>query len=142
MKTVPPFAGVARSPVLSAPVPSQQPAPTSPASSALGPRRWSFVGSRTGLRCEVACMRGCENDHSLDPSTPADPDGSPCQVESEDLYLPINAKGGAGVDAGVVVDADPDGLATVISTLKERVERLRRAHAELVEARAKWRAGR
>ncbi|MFJ3083086.1 DUF6907 domain-containing protein [Streptomyces halstedii] len=153
------------SPVLSAPVPPQPPAPAS------DPRRWSFVDVNTGRRLEVTCMRGCEVDHSLNASTPSDPDDIWCQVDSEDVYLPINANGTPEsmrvlsstlnvlpfadtmalrmphVSVEVVQDEwieglDPDGLATVIGTLEGRVEALRRAHAELVTARAEYRTAR
>ncbi|MER7913319.1 hypothetical protein [Streptomyces sp. NPDC096068] len=116
-------------------------------------------------------MRGCEIDHGLDASAPADPGDVWCQVESDDVYVPAKVKGTPEtarvlsstlnvlpfadpmalrmphVSVEFVQDEwieglDPDGLATVISTLKERVKRLRRAQGRLEFARAEYRAAR
>ncbi|MEU3432331.1 hypothetical protein [Streptomyces sp. NPDC006863] len=153
------------SPVLSAPVPPQPPAP------APAPRSWSFVDSRTGVRREVTCMRGCDADHGLDASAPSDPSDIWCQVDSESVCLPINSNGtpenmrvlsatlnmlpfsdsialrAPHVSVEVVQDEwieglDPDGLATVIGTLRGRLEHLEQMHGRLEAARVEWRAGR
>ncbi|MFH9473708.1 DUF6907 domain-containing protein [Streptomyces anulatus] len=124
------------------------------------------MDARTGLRREATCMRGCEIDHGLDASAPADPDDVWCQVESDDVHVPINANGTPEsmrvlssalnvlpfadsmalrmphVSVEVVQDEWIEGPATLISTPNERVERLRRAHARLEFARAEYRAAR
>ncbi|WP_405548782.1 DUF6907 domain-containing protein [Streptomyces microflavus] len=159
------------SPVLSAPVPPQPPAPTAPAAPASDPRRWSFVDRHTGRRLEVTCMRGCEVDHSLNAATPSDPDDIWCQIDSTSVCLPINSNGtpesmrvlsatlnvlpfaesialrAPHVSVEVVQDEwieglDPDGLATVIGTLRERLEHLEQMQGRLEVARAEWRASR
>lgn len=116
-------------------------------------------------------MRGCDVDHSLDAATPSDPDDIWCQVDSTDVCLPINSNGtpenmrvlsatlnmlpfaesialrAPHVSVEVVQDEwieglDPDGLATVIGTLRERLEHLERMQGRLEVARAEWRASR
>lgn len=159
-------------PVLSAPVPPQPPAPTTaPAAPASAARRWSFVDMFSGRRLEVTCMRGCDADHSLDAAEPSDPSDIWCQVDSTAVCLPINANGtpenmrvlsatlnmlpfaesialrAPHVSVEVVQDEwieglDPDGLATVIGTLRERLEHLEQMHGRLEVARAEWRASR
>lgn len=167
----PSAASPAPSPVLSAPVPPTPPAQTASSAPAQDPRRWSFVDRHTGRRLEVTCMRGCDVDHSLDASTPSDPDDIWCQIDSTDVCLPINSNGtpenmrvlsatlnmlpfaesialrAPHVSVEVVQDEwieglDPDGLATVIGTLRERLEHLERMHGRLEVARAEWRASR
>ncbi|MGW3298455.1 DUF6907 domain-containing protein [Streptomyces rubiginosohelvolus] len=159
-------------PVLSAPVPPPPPAPSTASSvSSQDPRRWSFIDRRSGRRLEVTCMRGCDADHSLDASTPSDPSDIWCQVDSSVVCLPINSNGtpenmrvlsatlnmlpfsdsialrAPHVSVEVVQDEwieglDPDGLATVIGTLRERLEHLEEMHGRLEVARAEWRASR
>ncbi|WP_435597092.1 DUF6907 domain-containing protein [Streptomyces anulatus] len=158
-------------PVLSAPVPSSPSAPSASSSPASDPRRWSFVDVFSGRRLEVTCMRGCDADHSLDVAEPSDPSDIWCRVDSEDVCLPINANGtpesmrvlsatlnmlpfaesialrAPHVSVEVVQDEwieglDPDGLATVIGTLRERLVHLEAMHGRLEVARAEWRAGR
>ncbi len=158
-------------PVLSAPVPPQPPAPATPSAPSPDPRRWSFVDRRTGRRLEVTCMRGCDADHSLDAAEPSDPSDIWCQVDSENVCLPINSNGtpenmrvlsatlnmlpfaesialrAPHVSVEVVQDEwieglDPDGLATVIGTLRERLEHLEQMQGRLEVARAEWRASR
>lgn len=116
-------------------------------------------------------MRGCVADHSVEMRTPTHPEDIWCQADSDSVTLPVNESGVPEnvrvlsstlnvmpfsttiahrlphVSIEVMQDAwieglDPDGLATVIGTLEERVEQLRRAHAELVVARAEYRASR
>ncbi|NEB42303.1 hypothetical protein [Streptomyces sp. SID14515] len=116
-------------------------------------------------------MRGCDVDHSLDAASPSDPDDIWCQIDSTDVCLPINSNGtpenmrvlsatlnmlpfaetialrAPHVSVEVVQDEwieglDPDGLATVIGTLRERLEHLEKMHGRLEVARAEWRAGR
>lgn len=131
------------------------------------PRSWSFIDRSTGRRRQVTCMLGCTVDHSLDVQMPVDPDDIWCQSNGGDVTLPINDSGTpehvrvlsstlnvmpfsktialrlphASIE--VMQDAwieglDPDGLATVIGTLEERVEQLRQAHTELVRVRAEY----
>ncbi|WP_164837771.1 hypothetical protein [Streptomyces sp. B27] len=116
-------------------------------------------------------MRGCDADHSLDASIPSDPSEIWCQVDSTVVCLPINSNGtpedmrvlsatlnmlpfsdsialrAPHVSVEVVQDEwieglDPDGLATVIGTLRERLEHLEQMHGRLEVARAEWRASR
>ncbi|MFD5940246.1 DUF6907 domain-containing protein [Streptomyces griseus] len=157
--------------VLSAPVPPQPPAPVASSAAAPDPRRWSFVDRRTGRRLEVTCMRGCDADHSLDAAEPSDPSDIWCQIDSTDVCLPINSNGtpenmrvlsatlnmlpfsesialrAPHVSVEVIQDEwieglDPDGLATVIGTLRERLEHLEQMHGRLEVARAEWRGAR
>ncbi|MFJ5912876.1 DUF6907 domain-containing protein [Streptomyces californicus] len=119
----------------------------------------------------MTCMRGCDADHSADAATPSDPDDIWCRVDSTDVCLPINANGtpenmrvlsatlnmlpfsdsialrAPHVSVEVVQDEwieglDPDGLATVIGTLRERLVHLEAMHGRLEVARAEWRASR
>lgn len=155
--------------VLSAPTPPPPPAAVPVVAPSPDPRSWSFVDSTTGQRLEVSCMRGCQADHSVEQQFPTDPDDVWCQVSHASVSLPVNECGVPEsmrvlsstlnvmpfsttiahrlphVSIEVMQDAwieglDPDGLATVIGTLEERVQELRRAHAELVVARAEYRA--
>ncbi|MET4669591.1 hypothetical protein [Streptomyces sp. PvR018] len=154
MKTVSPFTGTAPGPV--PPPPSPFPAGGAAASDS---RRRSLVDAPTGL-----C--GCEIDHGLDASAPADPDDVWCQVESDDVHVPIDANGTPEsmrvlsstlnvlpcadlmalwmlhMSVEAVQDEWIEGLATVISTLYERVERLQRAHSRLEFGRVAYRAAR
>ncbi|MFJ4738736.1 DUF6907 domain-containing protein [Streptomyces sp. NPDC088775] len=142
--------------------------PESPAVPAEDPRTWSFVNRLTGQPEQVTCMLGCTANHSAEMDAPAHPDDVWCQSANEDVFLPVNETGSPEfvrvlsstlnvmpfsttiayrlphVSIEVMQDSwieglDPDGLETVIGTLAERVDQLRRAHAELVRVRAEYR---
>ncbi|MFJ8871063.1 DUF6907 domain-containing protein [Streptomyces sp. NPDC102473] len=135
------------------------------------PRSWSFIDRTTDQSQQVTCMAGCTADHSLEMRIPTHPDDIWCQAVSENVTLPVNESGtpenvrvlGSTLNVmpfsktiayrlphvsieimqdAWIEDLDPDGLATVIGTLEERVEQLRRAHAELVRVRADYMATR
>src|SRR5690606_40296068 len=101
----------------------------------------------------------------------SDPDDIWCQIDSTDVCLPINSNGTPenmrvlsatlnmlpfaetialraphvsveGVQDEWIEGLDPDGLATVLGTLRERLEHLEQMHGRLEVARAEWRAGR
>ncbi|WP_030304169.1 DUF6907 domain-containing protein [Streptomyces katrae] len=128
-------------------------------------RQWAFVDRVTGKARIATCMPGCESDHSGDMRTPTFPEDIWCEVLAADVHMPVNTSGYAedfrvlGVKLSMipfsrvpaervphavveVVDdhwmdgLDPDGLATVISTLEQRVQTLRSTHARLVAIRA------
>ncbi|MFB6876067.1 hypothetical protein [Streptomyces sp. NPDC056323] len=62
---------------------------------------------------------------------------SRCTPSLTDTHVQLSACG--RVPAWWIEGLGPDGLATVIGTLAERVEQLRVAHAQLVKARAEYR---
>lgn len=141
--------------------------PTVPA---VAPRQWAFVDKVTGKARIATCMPGCEADHSSDMQTPTFPEDIWCETPGETVYMPVNTNGYAedfrvlGVKLSMipfsrvpaervphavveVVDdhwmegLDPDGLATVISTLEQRVQALRSTHEQLVTIRAQHGVG-
>ncbi|MFE2324628.1 DUF6907 domain-containing protein [Streptomyces sp. NPDC059385] len=141
-----------------------------PVVAAAGPRQWAFVDKVTGKAQIATCMPGCEADHSQDMERPTHPEDIWCEVLGNDVHLPVNTNGYAedfrvlGVKLSMipfsrrpaervphavveVVDdhwiegLDPDGLATVISTLDQRVQALRSTHARLVAIRAQYGVG-
>jgi hypothetical protein len=144
-----------------APLPMAPPAP---------PRTWTFTDLRTGEEMTFTCMLGCALDHTSDVATPTFREDIWCQAVGPEMWLPINTDGKPeefrvlGITLNVrpwdrklserlphvdiefiddhwVENLDPDGLATVIRTLSERVESLKVAHAQLVAVRAEY-AGR
>ncbi len=133
------------------------------------PRTWTFTNRATGELIGVTCLRGCELDHSRESATPIDPEDVWCQSFHKVVTLPINENGTPEefrvlsittnvlpfsttlayrlphVSIEVIDDCwieglDPDGLETVINTLAERLESMRAAHADLIRARAEYRA--
>lgn len=129
------------------------------------PRRWAFVDKVTGRARIATCMPGCEADHSSDMQSPVFPEDIWCETPGNDVHMPVNTNGYAeefrvlGVKLSMIpfsrvpaervphavveiVDdhwmegLDPDGLATVISTLEQRVHALRSTHARLLAVRA------
>ena len=129
------------------------------------PRQWAFVDAATGKALIATCMPGCETDHSGDMRTPTHPEDIWCEVVGQDVHLPVNTNGYAEdfrilgakiamipfsrrpaervphavvevVDDHWIEGLDPDGLATVISTLEQRVRALRVTHSQLVAVRA------
>lgn len=134
-------------------------------------RTWSFIATNTGDLLTVTCPDWCEVDHSRDMETPTHPDDIWCQASSQTATLPINETGTAEetsvlsstlnvrpfdrdlnarmprISVEVMSDAwvedlDPDALEHVIGTLQSQVDELRKAHAELVRARAQYRTRR
>jgi hypothetical protein len=134
------------------------------------PRQWAFVDKVTGKARIATCMPGCEADHSSDMQSPTFPEDIWCEVLGADVHMPVNTNGYAedfrvlGVKLSMipfsrvpaervphavveVVDdhwmegLDPDGLATVISTLDQRVQALRVTHARLISIRAQHGVG-
>jgi hypothetical protein len=136
-----------------------------PAVLAPAPRRWAFVDKVTGKARMVTCMPGCDVDHSMDMERPTHPEDIWCEVVGGDVHVPLNTNGFAEefrllgsklvtipfsrrpaervphaviefVDDHWMEGLDPDGLATAISTLEQRVQALRSTHARLIEIRA------
>ncbi|MFE2164851.1 DUF6907 domain-containing protein [Streptomyces sp. NPDC059447] len=139
-------------------------------SDAARPRQWAFVDKVTGQARIATCMPGCEADHSMDMQRPTHPEDIWCEIVGDTVHLPVNTNGYAedfrvlGVKLSmipfsrrpaervphVVVEVvddhwleglDPDGLATVISTLEQRVQELRSTHARLIAIRAQHDVG-
>lgn len=133
------------------------------------PRTWTFTERGTGQPMTVTCMPGCILDHTNDIATPSYPGDIWCQAPRRDVTLPINSNGSPEeyrvlsstlnvrpfdeklasrlpfisleiIDDHWIEDLDPDGLETVISTLAERLDDLRQAHADLVRTRAEYKA--
>ncbi|MCI3272120.1 DUF6907 domain-containing protein [Streptomyces cylindrosporus] len=134
------------------------------------PRTWSFTSSVTGEQVAITCMPGCTIDHTRDAETPSHPVDIYCWIgESDDVTLPIDTTGTPEefrvlssrievhpfaralshrlpfavvevVDEHWIGGLDPDGLEMVINTLAERLDALRRTHADLVRARADYAA--
>ncbi|MGW8953049.1 DUF6907 domain-containing protein [Streptomyces sp. NPDC055709] len=147
-----------------------QPTPQETAD-ATQPRTWSFVSNQTSELVTVTCMQGCTSDHSRDRETPTHPDDIWCYSVAETVTLPVNDNGTPEevpvlrtmlnvrpfdrklsqrlphacvevMEDAWIEDLDPDAFEAVIDTLAERVEAMRRAHAELVRVRAAYKAGR
>jgi hypothetical protein len=145
--------------------------PERPAVPISAPRQWAFVDKVTGKARIATCMPGCEADHSQDMERPAHPEDIWCEIVGVDVHMPVNTNGYAeqfrvlGVKLSMIpfsrrpaervphavvelVDdhwmegLDPDGLATAISTLDQRVQALRATHARLVAIRAQYGVGR
>jgi hypothetical protein len=133
------------------------------------PRTWSFIDRGTGQTVEYTCMNGCTLDHASDMATPTHREDIWCWFWDEALTLPVNENGTPEeyrvlstvikvepwsekisqrlpfavielVDDHFIDGLDPDGLATVIRTLSERVEQMRANHRRLVEIRAQYMA--
>ncbi|MEU5976353.1 hypothetical protein [Streptomyces sp. NPDC047315] len=114
-----------------------------------------------------ACLPGCVVDHDVAPGVSTAPEDVWCSRPLGAASLPINAEGapeeallfGLSIDivpfssrlaerlphvcVQVVADQwiealDPDGFATVIRTVEERLDAMRAAHAELVRVRAAY----
>lgn len=131
------------------------------------PRTWTFVNRHTGQPQDVTCMQGCTRNHEIDVATPTMPEDVWCWAYPESVTLPVNQNGQPEelrvlstvlkvepwseklgerlpfavvelVDDHYVDGLDPDGLATVIRTLSERVEQMRETHRRLVEVRAEY----
>lgn len=131
------------------------------------PRTWSFVNRHTGRPQTVTCMAGCTRDHSSDEGSPAAPEDIWCWFWSDPLTLPVNENGEPEefkvldtvvkvepwspkiaerlpyavielVDDHFIDGLDPDGLATVIRTLSDRLEQMRETHARLVAVRSDY----
>ncbi|MFE4818582.1 DUF6907 domain-containing protein [Streptomyces sp. NPDC056704] len=131
------------------------------------PRTWSFIDRSTGQTVEYTCMNGCTLDHASDMATPTHREDIWCWFWDEALTLPVNENGTPEeyrvlstvikvepwsekisqrlpfavielVDDHFVDGLDPDGLATVIRTLSERVEQMRETHRRLVAVRADY----
>jgi hypothetical protein len=112
-------------------------------------------------------MAGCTRDHSSDIESPTAPEDIWCWFWSDPLTLPVNENGEPEefkvldtvvkvepwspkiaerlpyavielVDDHFVDGLDPDGLATVIRTLSDRLEQMRETHRRLVAVRAEY----
>ena len=132
------------------------------------PRTWSFIDRRTGETVEYTCMDGCTLDHTREVGREIFRDDVWCWFWDDSLILPVNENGTPEdfrvlstvikvepwsanisgrlpyavvelVDDHFIDGLDPDGLATVIRTLSERVERMSETHARLVEVREAYR---
>jgi hypothetical protein len=130
-------------------------------------RTWSFINRRTGEPVAYACMQGCTLNHASEMASPTFPEDVWCWTWPEALTLPVNENGEPEefrvlstvikvepwspkvaerlpfavielVDDHFVDGLDPDGLATVIRTLSDRVERMRETHARLIAVRAEY----
>lgn len=150
-------------------VPEQAIAPVAASESSVTPRSWSFVNRHTGETVQYTCMEGCTLSHTPDIESPTYPEDIWCWFWGKDLTLPVNENGTPEefrvlstvikvepwsptiahrlpfavvelVDDHFIDGLDPDGLATVISTLAGRLEQMRETHRRLVEIRAEYRA--
>lgn len=131
------------------------------------PRAWVFTERRSGQQMTFTCMTGCSLDHAGDIATPTFADDIWCSTRKTDITLPINENGKPEefrvlgvtfrvqpwdrdlalrlphaciefIDDCWIEGLDPDGLATVISTLANRLDTLRAAHAHLIEVRTEY----
>jgi hypothetical protein len=131
------------------------------------PRVWSFTNRRTGQPIQVTCMTGCSIDHR-ERDRDVFPEDVWCWTVPEAVTLPVNADGRPEeftvlstiikvepwsstiaqrlpyavvelVDDHYVEGLDPDGLETVINTLADRLDQMRRTHRRLVEIRNGYR---
>ncbi|MFE2563089.1 DUF6907 domain-containing protein [Streptomyces mirabilis] len=131
------------------------------------PHTWTFINRRTGETVPYTCMTGCTLNHASEIESPTFPEDVWCWTWPEALTLPVNENGQPEefrvlstvikvepwspkfaeripfavielVDDHFVDGLDPDGLATVIRTLSERLEQMRETHARLVSVRAEY----
>jgi hypothetical protein len=131
------------------------------------PRTWSFTNRRTGEPVAYTCMQGCTLNHVSEMESPTFPEDVWCWTWPEALTLPVNENGSPEefrvlstvikvepwsqkfaeripfavielVDDHFVDGLDPDGLATVIRTLAERLDQMRETHARLVAVRSEF----
>ncbi|MFF4536575.1 DUF6907 domain-containing protein [Streptomyces aureus] len=143
------------------------PAQPSDVAASVTPRTWAFINRYTGQPQAITCMQGCTMNHAPDMATPTAPEDIWCWAYPEDVTLPVNENGeleefrvlstiikvepwsaklGERIPFAVVelvddhyVDGlDPDGLATVIRTLSERLDQMRETHARLVAIRSEY----
>ncbi|UPZ27685.1 hypothetical protein MUK60_07535 [Streptomyces sp. LRE541] len=132
------------------------------------PTTWSFISRRTGEPMSVTCMIGCVNDHTREVGAVIFPEDVWCWTFAENMTLPVNTNGTPEefpvlstvlkvepwspkvaerlpfavvelVDDRYIDGLDPDGLATVISTLTARLDQMRETHARLVRVREDYR---
>lgn len=130
-------------------------------------RSWSFINRRTGETMPYTCMDGCSIDHSREEGRKVFPEDLWCWTLPEALTLPVNTNGFPEefrvlntlikvepysptlaqrlpyavvelVDDHFIEGLDPDGYATVISTLEHRLDQMRAKHAQLVAIRAAY----
>lgn len=131
------------------------------------PRTWSFTDRRTGETLQYACMQGCTINHDTDRERPVFREDIWCWFWTEPLTLPVNENGTPKefrvlstvikvepwsptiaerlpfavvelVDDMFIDGLDPDGLATVIRTLSDRLDQMRDTHRQLVEVRTEY----
>lgn len=153
------------SPLVAAP--AAGPTVTPPSATPPHPRTWSFINRYNNKPVTVTCMVGCIIDHGGDIATPTFPEDIWCQTGSDDVTLPINTNGTPEeyrvlgseirvmpfsstiaerlphaviemVDEHVIEGLDPDGLATIIRTLAERIDGLKGQLGRLVQVRAEY----
>ncbi|TKA13206.1 DUF6907 domain-containing protein [Actinacidiphila oryziradicis] len=131
------------------------------------PRTWTFTNRNTGKPTTFTCMTGCIIDHSDNIARPTFAEDVWCQTPRENVTLPLNTNGHPEefrvlgseirvmpfsatiaerlphvtiemIDDHYIEGLDPDGLATVIRTLAERLDSLKDRHAQLVQVRADY----
>lgn len=132
------------------------------------PRTWSFTDRTTGETVPYTCMAGCTANHTVDMEEPVFAQDIWCQTSAPDETLPVSVSPDPvdmrvlGITLNVIPHSpvmsmrmpfvgveivadhwlenlDPDGLATVISTLERRVEMLKVTHGQLLDARDEYR---
>ncbi|MFG2299442.1 DUF6907 domain-containing protein [Actinacidiphila glaucinigra] len=132
------------------------------------PRTWTFINRYNDQPITLTCMVGCTANHDRDMERAQYPEDIWCQTNGKDVMLPINVTGTSEsyrvlrmtmncipfsskmserlphvtiemIDDHWIDGLDPDGLATVISTLSSQLDRLREAHATLIDVRAEYR---
>ncbi|MFD1277405.1 DUF6907 domain-containing protein [Streptomyces kaempferi] len=140
---------------------------TSVPASSVTPRTWSFINRRTGEPASYTCMEGCTLNHASEMGSPTFPEDVWCWFWSNPLTLPVNENGTPEefrvlstvikvepwspkvaeripfavielVDDHFIDGLDPDGLATVIRTLSDRLQQMRETHRRLVAVRAEY----
>lgn len=146
----------------------ESPVATSAPAASVTPRTWNFIDRGTGETVQYTCMDGCTLNHSREVGRRNFREDIWCWFWDEPLTLPVNENGEPEefrvlstvikvepwspavsqrlpfavielVDDHFIDGLDPDGLATVIRTLSDRVEQMRATHRRLVEVRAEYR---
>lgn len=128
-------------------------------------RTWTFTDRESGQPTTFTCMPGCTVNHDSDVAMPTHRSDIWCQNDDDYAVLPVDSGPGPedilvmGVTLNMkpfstrlpqrlplatieviedhhIEDLDPDSLATIIETFAERLDALRAAHQQLVQARA------
>jgi hypothetical protein len=131
------------------------------------PRTWTFINRHNGQAMTYTCMDGCTLDHSREIGREIFPEDVWCWFWGKDLTLPVNENGTPEemqvlasvikvepysatisqrlpyavvelVEDQFIENLDPDGYATLINTLSDRLDQMRETHARLVEVRAAY----
>lgn len=148
-------------------IPAQPTAGTRSVSLTKAPRTWTFADRDTGEQKTFTCMVGCTDDHSEITDGVGVADDVWCLKGMGELTLPINENGEPEelsvlratmnvdpfdrrmaqrlphidlevMDGAFIEGLDPDGFATVINSLQQRLDQLRAMQADLIATRAAY----